>query len=77
MPFIHTDVAKEADVKAAVDFTVKTDGRLDAALLNASIEIACPLDQVTEEQYQNAFNINVWGVNLGNQQFISQFYTQP
>ena len=60
--FIRTDVAKEADVKAAVDFTVKTYGRLDVAFNNAGIEIAGPLDQITEEQYQNTFHINVWGV---------------
>jgi NAD(P)-dependent dehydrogenase (short-subunit alcohol dehydrogenase family) len=60
--FIHTDVTKEADVKAAVDFTVQTYGRLDAAFNNAGIEIVGSLDQVTEEQYQKAFTINVWGV---------------
>ncbi len=60
--FIHTDVTKEADVKTAVDFTVQTYGRLDAAFNNAGIEMVGSLDQVTEEQYQKAFNINVWGV---------------
>ncbi|EFH89117.1 glucose 1-dehydrogenase [Ktedonobacter racemifer] len=60
--FIHTDVTKEADVKAAVDFTVQTYGRLDVAFNNAGIEMVGSLDQVTEEQYQNTFNINVWGV---------------
>ena len=60
--FIRTDVTKEADVKAAVDFTVQTYGRLDAAFNNAGIEMVGSLDQVTEEQYQNTFNINVWGV---------------
>lgn len=60
--FIRTDVTKEDDVKAAVDFTVKTYGRLDAAFNNAGIEIVCPLNQITEEQYQNTFNLNVWGV---------------
>jgi muconolactone delta-isomerase len=30
----------------------------DAAFNNASIEIARPLDKVTEEQYQNTFSIN-------------------
>jgi NAD(P)-dependent dehydrogenase (short-subunit alcohol dehydrogenase family) len=60
--FIRTDVTKEADVKAAVDFTVQTYGRLDVAFNNAGIEMAGSLDQVTEEQYQNTFAINVWGV---------------
>jgi NAD(P)-dependent dehydrogenase (short-subunit alcohol dehydrogenase family) len=60
--FIHTDVAREADVKAAVDFTVQTYGRLDAAFNNAGVESAGSLEQITEEQYQKTFNTNVWGV---------------
>jgi NAD(P)-dependent dehydrogenase (short-subunit alcohol dehydrogenase family) len=60
--FIRTDVAKDADVKAAVDFTVKTYGRLDVAFNNAGVEIAGPLDQITEEKYRSTFDINVWGV---------------
>lgn len=60
--FIRTDVAKEADVKAAVDFTLKTCGRLDVAFNNAGIETAAPLDKITEEQYRSTFDINVWGV---------------
>ncbi|HEY3991632.1 MAG TPA: glucose 1-dehydrogenase [Ktedonobacteraceae bacterium] len=60
--FIRTDVTREADVQAAVDFTVKTYGRLDVAFNNAGIEIVGSLDQITEGDYQNAFNINVWGV---------------
>src|SRR5258708_12013152 len=57
--FIRTDVTKEADVKAAVDFTVQTYGRLDVAFNNAGIEMVGSLDQLTEEQYHNTFNINV------------------
>ena len=60
--FVRADVAKEAEVKAAVDFTVKIYGRLDAAFNNAGVEIAGPLDQITEEQYRSTFDINVWGV---------------
>jgi NAD(P)-dependent dehydrogenase (short-subunit alcohol dehydrogenase family) len=60
--FIRADVAKDADVKAMVDFTVATYGRLDIAFNNAGVEWIGPLDQVTEAEYRRIFDINVWGV---------------
>jgi NAD(P)-dependent dehydrogenase (short-subunit alcohol dehydrogenase family) len=60
--FVHADVAKDADIQKAVDFVLSTHGRLDVAFNNAGVEIAGPLDQVTEEQYRRTFDINVWGV---------------
>jgi len=53
--FVRTDVAKDADVKAMVDFTVDKFGRLD-------VEWKGPLDQATEAEYRRVFDINVWGV---------------
>ena len=60
--FIRADVAKDADVKAMVDFTVATYGRLDIAFNNAGVEWMGPLDQATEAEYRRIFDINVWGV---------------
>lgn len=60
--FVRTDVAKESEVKKAVDFVLSTHGRLDVAFNNAGVEMLGPLDQVTEEQYRSTFDINVWGV---------------
>ena len=60
--FIRTDVAKDADVKAMLDFTVATYGRLDIAFNNAGVEWIGPLDQATEAEYRRIFDINVWGV---------------
>jgi Short-chain alcohol dehydrogenase of unknown specificity len=60
--FIRADVAKDADVKAMVDFTVATYGRLDIAFNNAGVEWIGPLDQATEAEYRRIFDINVWGV---------------
>src|SRR5580700_7848636 len=60
--FVRADVAKEAEVKKAIDFVLSTHGRLDVAFNNAGVEIVGPLDQVTEEQYRRTFDINVWGV---------------
>jgi len=60
--FVRADVAKDADVQRAVEFVLSAHGRLDVDFNNAGVEIAGPLDQVTEEQYRRAFDINVWGV---------------
>jgi len=60
--FVRADVAKNADVKAIVDFTVDKFGRLDIAFNNAGVEWKGPLDQATEAEYRRIFDVNVWGV---------------
>jgi len=60
--FVRADVAKDADVKAMVDFTVGKYGRLDIAFNNAGVEWTGPLDRATEAEYRRVFDINVWGV---------------
>jgi len=64
--FVKTDVSREADVKALVDKTTATFGRLDFAFNNAGVEGALnlPTDQQTEENYRTVFNINVLGTLL-------------
>jgi len=60
--FIRTDIAKDADVKAMVKFTVDKFGRLDIAFNNAGVEWKGPLEQATEAEYRRIFDTNVWGV---------------
>lgn len=60
--YFKADFSKEAEVQAAVNFTVATYGRLDVAFNNAGLELVCPLDEITEEKYRTVFDINVWGV---------------
>lgn len=50
--FVRTDVAQEADVKALVERTVATYGRLDCAFNNAGVE--GKLAKVTEETEENS-----------------------
>ncbi|HEU4770832.1 MAG TPA: SDR family NAD(P)-dependent oxidoreductase, partial [Candidatus Udaeobacter sp.] len=45
--FIRADVAKDADVKQMVDFTVHNFGQLDIAFNNAGVEWKGPLEQAT------------------------------
>jgi NAD(P)-dependent dehydrogenase (short-subunit alcohol dehydrogenase family) len=60
--FIRTDISKDGDVKAMIDFTVDKFGKLDIAFNNAGVEWKGPLDQATEAEYRRVFDINVWGV---------------
>src|SRR5213080_2853188 len=60
--FVRADVARDADVKGMVDFTVDKFGRLDIAFNNAGVEWMGPLDQASEAEYRRVFDINVWGV---------------
>jgi NAD(P)-dependent dehydrogenase (short-subunit alcohol dehydrogenase family) len=60
--FIRADVAKDADVKRMVDFTIEKFGRLNIAFNNAGVEWKGPLDQATEAEYRRIFDVNVWGV---------------
>jgi len=60
--FVRADVARDADVKGMVDFTVDKFGRLDIAFNNAGVEWMGPVDQASEAEYRRVFDINVWGV---------------
>src|SRR5438093_3320166 len=64
--FVKTDVTREADVKALVDKTVATFGRLDIAFNNAGTEgqMGLTTEMQTSEPYQTVFDINVKGVLL-------------
>jgi NAD(P)-dependent dehydrogenase (short-subunit alcohol dehydrogenase family) len=63
--FVKTDVSKASDVKAMMEQTLETFGRLDYAFNNAGIEQALtPLPEQTEETYDQIMNINVKGVWL-------------
>ena len=61
--FIKCDVSKDSDVKAMVEQTISTFGRLDYAFNNAGIEgESAPTHEVTEENFDRVIGINVKGV---------------
>jgi NAD(P)-dependent dehydrogenase (short-subunit alcohol dehydrogenase family) len=63
--FVRTDVSKERDVKALIEQTLATFGRLDIAFNNAGIEqVLTPLPDQSEATYDQIMDINVKGVWL-------------
>ena len=62
---VACDVTRTEDVKAALDETIETFGRLDAAFNNAGVENEVkPMADVTEEEWDRIVAINLRGVFL-------------
>lgn len=56
------DSAKPADVAALVNAVAKRFGRLDILVNNAGVFMGQPVEQIKDEDYDRAFNINVKAV---------------
>src|SRR5919112_6407816 len=63
---VACDVTRSEDVKAALDQTIETFGRLDVAFNNAGVEQAtAAAADITEEEWDRIVNINLRGGVLG------------
>lgn len=62
---VACDVTQSADVQAAVARTTEAFGGLDVIVNNAGIEIAAPLPETDEADFDRLMAINVKGVFLG------------
>ena len=75
--FVRSDVSSEADVKALIDKTVATYGRLDCAFNNAGIDSpAKPLHEHSLEHFDKLMAINVRGLFLCMKYELQQMTTQ-
>jgi NAD(P)-dependent dehydrogenase (short-subunit alcohol dehydrogenase family) len=75
--FVQSDVSSEADVKALVQKTIVTYGKLDCAFNNAGIEPPTkPLHEQSIEDFDKLMSINVRGLFLCMKYEIQQMLTQ-
>ncbi len=58
---VEMDVTRQDSIDQAVAATVAGLGRIDILINNAAIFTAAPIVEITREQYQRAFDINVAG----------------
>ena len=62
--YLVSDVSKEEDCKAAVEFTLDNFGKLDILFNNAGIIYKVETHDTTTEQWETTFDINVRGMFL-------------
>lgn len=75
--FVRSDVSSESDVKALIQKTVESYGRLDCAFNNAGIESSAkPLHEQSIEHFDNLMAVNVRGLFLCMKYEIQQMMTQ-
>ncbi|MCC5669603.1 SDR family oxidoreductase [Nostoc sp. CHAB 5784] len=75
--YVHSDASNEEDIKALVQKTVETYGRLDCAFNNAAIEPAFKLlHEQSIEDFDKLTSINVRGLFLCMKYEIQQMLTQ-
>jgi 3-oxoacyl-[acyl-carrier protein] reductase len=73
---VQADISNIADVEKMFDKTVSTFGRLDVLVNNASVFSHAAIEDITEEQFQQMFNINVLGAIFVTQQAVKHFGDQ-
>ena len=70
---VRADVSKPAEAKKLIESTVKEFGRLDILVNNAGVYEFFPLPQVTEEHYDEIFDLNVKGLLFTTQAAANAF----
>lgn len=68
--YVHLDVTKEDDWKAAIDTAVNRYGKLDILVNNAGILIRKSIEDTTEEEWDRIMAINAKGVFFGTKHAI-------
>jgi len=68
--YVHLDVTKEDDWKAAIDTALNQYGKLDILVNNAGILIRKSIEDTTEEEWDRIMAVNAKGVFLGTKHAI-------
>lgn len=71
--FVAADVSKKADIEAAVDAAASQLGGFDVIVNNAGIAQVKPITEITEEELNTIFAINVNSVVFGIQAAAAKF----
>ncbi len=70
---VQANISNIADVETMFDNAVSAFGRLDVLVNNASVFSHAAIEDITEEQFYQMFNINVLGTIFVTQQAVKHF----
>jgi 3-oxoacyl-[acyl-carrier protein] reductase len=70
---VHADMAKAADIKKLFAESTKAFGKLDILVNNAGVYAFAPLEEITEQEFNRQFSINVLGPILATQEALKHF----
>ncbi|MCZ4256889.1 L-iditol 2-dehydrogenase [Sulfitobacter sp. PR48] len=73
---VAMDVTDQASIDAAIEAAVARFGKIDILVNNAAIFTAAPIIEITREDYQRAFDINVSGCLFTLQAVARQMIAQ-
>src|SRR5690606_28464630 len=66
------DISKADEVKSMFDFLKKEVGTLHGLVNNAGIGLSKPVDEVTEEEFDRLYGVDVRGLWLVSKYFVQQ-----
>lgn len=69
---VRANVSKPADVERLFGETQRAFGRCDILVNNAGVYEGQPVGRITEENFHRHFDLNVLGVILATQEFLTQ-----
>jgi 3-oxoacyl-[acyl-carrier protein] reductase len=61
---VQGNVSKAAEAQGIIDAAIKNYGQLDILVNNSGVYKFTPIEDVTEEEFHNQFNVNVLGLLL-------------
>ncbi|ACY17685.1 SDR family NAD(P)-dependent oxidoreductase [Haliangium ochraceum] len=70
---VQADVSKPGDIAKLFAETKRVFGRLDVLVNNAGVYGPTPLGEITLEEFQRQFGLNVFGLTLATQEAVKYF----
>jgi len=68
--YVNADVSKPESVRAMIDTTIRTFGRLDVMVNNAAYHISKNIEETSEEEWEFIINTNLRSTFLGSKHAI-------